>query len=290
MSDPTDCRLNLDRAPSGPAHIKSLQERFRSALYTRFRDIRGWLREHVGAEDGLGLSSPADLTFSGAATRLSQFMDEAREVIERHLRQSLPPERVRQGHHYSGTYIRGTYQRGGRFANRRLREEGYSLGEFSLATAGGSVVGVAGVGAAHQAILRGRLQQTYYEISGMADDVERRVQRISTQAVEEGWSKREAADRLTDAVDSVYETSGRQTVRYETMRAFVLASLQQYKDSGIEAVEGVTEPQAEVLTARDIHVCPECRALGGNRYSVDKAREILPAHPGCRCVFIPVIT
>lgn len=52
----------------------------------------------------------------------------------------------------------------------------------------------------------------------------------------------------------------------------------------VEALEEV-----EVVTAGDEDVCPECEDIEeGNPYTIDQARSIIPAHPECRCAFVPL--
>lgn len=46
--------------------------------------------------------------------------------------------------------------------------------------------------------------------------------------------------------------------------------------------------RVDVLTAGDDDVCPECEAISdGGPYTINKARKLIPAHPNCRCAFIP---
>jgi hypothetical protein len=46
--------------------------------------------------------------------------------------------------------------------------------------------------------------------------------------------------------------------------------------------------QVEVLTAGDDKVCDECDDIAaGGPYDLDSARDKIPAHPNCRCAFIP---
>jgi hypothetical protein len=43
-----------------------------------------------------------------------------------------------------------------------------------------------------------------------------------------------------------------------------------------------------VRTAGDDDVCPVCEAISEEGpYSIDTARSLIPAHPHCRCVFVP---
>lgn len=46
--------------------------------------------------------------------------------------------------------------------------------------------------------------------------------------------------------------------------------------------------RVDILTAGDDDVCPVCEDIAENGpYSVDEARNLIPAHPNCRCAFIP---
>lgn len=46
--------------------------------------------------------------------------------------------------------------------------------------------------------------------------------------------------------------------------------------------------QVEVLTAGDADVCPECEEIAADGpYDIDEARSLIPAHPNCRCEFVP---
>lgn len=46
--------------------------------------------------------------------------------------------------------------------------------------------------------------------------------------------------------------------------------------------------EVEVLTAGDDRVCDECEGIAADGpYSIDEARSLIPAHPNCRCAFVP---
>jgi hypothetical protein len=46
-----------------------------------------------------------------------------------------------------------------------------------------------------------------------------------------------------------------------------------------------------VETAGDENVCKVCRKIARNGpYKINKARSLIPAHPRCRCVFVPTFT
>lgn len=46
--------------------------------------------------------------------------------------------------------------------------------------------------------------------------------------------------------------------------------------------------RVNVLTAGDDDVCPVCEAIADDGpYSINRARQLIPAHPNCRCAFTP---
>lgn len=48
------------------------------------------------------------------------------------------------------------------------------------------------------------------------------------------------------------------------------------------------EGDLDVLTAGDDKVCPICdRISHGGPYTINRARSLIPAHPNCRCMFVP---
>jgi hypothetical protein len=45
-----------------------------------------------------------------------------------------------------------------------------------------------------------------------------------------------------------------------------------------------------VQTAGDDRVCDECDDIAAaGPYSLDEAEDLIPAHPNCRCTFVPAV-
>jgi hypothetical protein len=63
--------------------------------------------------------------------------------------------------------------------------------------------------------------------------------------------------------------------------------------STIGRIEAVTErltalEEVNVVTAGDDRVCDECEDIAdGGPYGIDEAMGLIPAHPDCRCAFVP---
>lgn len=69
------------------------------------------------------------------------------------------------------------------------------------------------------------------------------------------------------------------------VKAHHWATIQEYQTWGVEGGNVV----AEWITAEDEKVCDECAAMAkGGPYPLDQAIYLIPKHPGCRCVFVPL--
>ncbi|WP_027098280.1 minor capsid protein [Clostridium paraputrificum] len=68
--------------------------------------------------------------------------------------------------------------------------------------------------------------------------------------------------------------------RTETMHYFNEGAKESYRQAGIKKVKW--------FTATDERRCSVCGAMHNKEYAIDKA-PIIPAHPRCRCTYIPVI-
>ena len=69
-------------------------------------------------------------------------------------------------------------------------------------------------------------------------------------------------------------------VRTESIHYLNSAALQRYADAGIRKVQ--------IRVAADERTCEHCMQYHGKIYDIDKV-PILPMHPNCRCVYLPVV-
>lgn len=68
--------------------------------------------------------------------------------------------------------------------------------------------------------------------------------------------------------------------RTEQLRVYRQASIDTFKATGLV-------PRFKRLATRDRRTCLQCLVLDGKTYALD---EIMPTHPNCRCVPVPVVT
>jgi hypothetical protein len=91
-----------------------------------------------------------------------------------------------------------------------------------------------------------------------------------------------AGKKLTgDAAKPVAPAPGRRGTSPSTIGR--IAKSEQAVEQALSSTE-----QVEVLTAGDDLVCPECEEIAADGpYYIDEARSLIPAHPNCRCSFVP---
>jgi len=85
---------------------------------------------------------------------------------------------------------------------------------------------------------------------------------------------------MTDAVDSARKRWGRQ-MSQSADDVTAAAMLRAYADAGATRVKWVTQ--------HDDRVCSTCGPRDGKTYSIGNAPQY-PAHWGCRCLLVPVVT
>lgn len=101
----------------------------------------------------------------------------------------------------------------------------------------------------------------------------------------EGFELGESVPKLTKRVTTYYgeanKVRSKMVARTETIAASNEGALQGYGDVGVEKVEW--------YTALDDRTCDECGPQHGAEYGLKQSHGLIPAHPNCRCVWVPVI-
>lgn len=96
--------------------------------------------------------------------------------------------------------------------------------------------------------------------------------------------------KTTDARVKRIKPSGPAGSRSRRGEAPGLRTIQRIRSQEL-SVEQATGGLVSVETAGDNKVCPVCRAIARKGpYRINRARALIPAHPRCRCIFIPAVT
>ncbi len=101
-------------------------------------------------------------------------------------------------------------------------------------------------------------------------------------ALQEGYAQGESIQQLTNRISGFFDETKKwkaeQVARTEVIAASNEGALHRYETSGIEKSEFFPNPDA----------CPECVDLIGI-YPTNESHGIIPVHPNCRCVWLPVV-
>lgn len=90
---------------------------------------------------------------------------------------------------------------------------------------------------------------------------------------------------IRNAFSRTLANKGALGVNDDAIAAHAEGQLDAFEDLGVPAV-GI---RAEFKTVGDQRVCPECKSMEGQVYSIEEARGIIPVHPRCRCSWVPVV-
>lgn len=128
-------------------------------------------------------------------------------------------------------------------------------------------------------LLAGR---SFDDLKNVTHDMSTRMTRALADGLVQGKSPREIARDLNKQVD-IGRDRALVVARSELIRAHAEGQLTALKNLGVEEL-GV---MVEWSTTGDKRVCPRCRNLQGIVLKIDEATGLIPAHPLCRCAFIP---
>lgn len=288
-----------------PTHTEGIRDRFLRAVRQRFRRVRGAIREAVGYEsDVLHLQQDARLAdasdierFSTDAGKARAFAEWLREQLREDVLEPVGRRQVRNGEHWTATFIRSAYNRGWENALERLQQAGVDIAESDR--------DVFDLGVPQQQ-LRRLYTRTYENLQSITSEAVPQVRETLTQGLADGVNPREMARRLTKEIRTLQHTRAEVLARTEVINSYSEATLDRYERA---QVDGVTV-SGEFATADDERVCPICESIEGSEFATDAMRSATftfdpsdsepdslggeypvkpPVHPQCRCAILPVV-
>lgn len=128
-------------------------------------------------------------------------------------------------------------------------------------------------------------ERSFSKIKSYLGELNSEAVRILSQSLSADDSPEKIANLMLVAIDKVKREKIERLANTEVMYAHGDGQLDSFERLGIKNV-GL---EVELRTAEDNKVCPECALKSRNRYSIREARGILPIHPHCRCIWVPVL-
>jgi len=296
-----------------PTRTTHLRNAFVRDLNKRFRALRGIIRRAIIEQDCFGmldkefkvvtLAAPdfslpgrKAFAFPRSEEKVNAFMNwlqgqEAKGILEVGTMQQIgtPIETA-----WTNKYIKDSYQRGVIRARMEMKGAGYKVPPLSE---------TGGISASmstpfHMDRVGVLYTRVFQELKGITSQMDTQISRVLSQGIADGKNPRELAKLLTRTISGpvgdlgITDTLGRfipaerrarTLARTEIIRAHHQGNIQEMKNWAVEGVK----VRAEWVTA-GYNVCPECAALEGKVFSLDEIQNMIPYHPNCRCVAIPV--
>ncbi len=163
--------------------------------------------------------------------------------------------------------VRMAYQQGTTYGSIQLRAVGIPAGDTLLPT--------------DNPIVSILVQRYLGDLQGFTDKVSADVNREIATGILQGEGSYAMAERVETVLDSSFSRA-ESIARTESMYALNQGTLIKFRRNGIEKVERVE--------AYDDRTCDECAEADGRVYTLEESEGVLPAHPGCRGTWRPVIT
>jgi len=294
-----------------PTHTLTLRRNYVAEVNKRFRALKGVIRQSIIDNDCLGLreeQSPhvqaaSDIksdswqnikgkfnpipakrfAFNRSGDKIQGFLNWLEDQqINGILETSEAPQiGTAMEKQWQNKYIRAAYQKGIMRARQEIQSAGYQVPDIDEVEGGINAVfnrpfHIDKVGAIYT--------RAFTELKGITEAMDQQISRTLAQGLTEGLGPQQMAQNINDRVDKIGMTRARTLARTETIRAHHTATIQEYENAGVEGVK----VKAEWSTAGDLKVCSLCAPLEGHVYDLKTIRPMIPRHPNCRCVALPV--
>lgn len=291
-----------------PTRTLTIRNAFVRAMNKRFNALIKVIKEAIVDQDGFGLelqtnaavSSPGYQAFNYPRPhqKIDAFMKWLKIQEEKGLLEIGYSERIGESIEgaWTNMYLEDSYKRGVIRARTEMKKAGYTV---PTVEASGGISAIMGAGF-HVDRIGLIFTRAFNQLQGITNQMDAQISQILAQGMADGDGPRMLARKIIAVIDGsgsgelgITDSLGRyipakrraQTLaRTEMIRAHHAANMQEYKNWRVLGVDII----AEFITAGDERVCTECASYHGNRYTLEAAEHMIPVHPNCRCVAIPV--
>lgn len=291
-----------------PTRTLTLRRSFERAMNRRFAALERVIRVSVDQNDAFGLkgpvqyqpepASPGQFDYPRNSEKIEAFMEWLRRQEDRGVLQIAVAALLGLGlsQPWTNAFILEAYKRGVDRARTELRKAGYVV---PTVEASGGVEAIIQA-TAHVDALTVAYTRSFEALKGITAQMDGQIAQILAEGLAQGDNPRRLGRKLVSVINGqglgdlgITDSLGRviparrraeTLARTEIIRAHHLANVEEYKAWRAEGVTVI----AEWSTAGDERVCSECAGMHGNRYSLEEIQHMIPRHPNCRCIAIPV--
>lgn len=263
-----------------PTRTTTIQNSFARAINRAFAALMKSLNKVVAENDAFGLKlnevpkinpelSPGAFAFETDANKLIEFEQWLDEQVEAGI---LAVDS--EGKRLSDDFISRGYAAGAKRAQLEVVKAGMQLTPLDLAL--GIQTPAERVAALHV--------RTFSQLKGLTDTTKNSMRRILADGIAQGKGPKEVAREMRKII-TVSRNRALTIARTETIRAHHTGNIAEMKRLGVVNIKVM----AEWKTAGDDRVCPDCAGLEGRVFTVKRIEGLIPLHPNCRCVAIPLV-
>ena len=116
-------------------------------------------------------------------------------------------------------------------------------------------------------------------LQGITDEMSKSIMQEITDGMLRGDSPRDVAKAISERVD-ISQSRSQVLARTETMKAYNSGATNRFKQRGVD--------EQEWCAAASERTCTYCNSMDGRKFPIDDSPD-MPAHPNCRCCWLPVI-
>lgn len=298
--------LQVNARNYDPTRTQTLRAAFGRELNKRFNELKRVIIETVDTNDAFGLRVQGNqmtaarqnaFAYPRSQDKVAAFMQWLESQVKAGLLEIGQQQQLGTAIEtaWTNVYVNDSYKRGVLRARAELRKAGYNV----PALAGNEqAINLALNGPFHVDRVGALYTRVFGELRGITAQMEQQISRVLSQGLIDGDSPRVIARKLVQVIDGLgpfdlTDTLGRHIpakrraeimARTEIIRAHHQAMVQEYKNWEVAGVR----VKAEFITAQDNRVCPDCQALEGNIFDLDTAFRLIPVHPQCRCIVLPI--
>ena len=243
------------------------------------------------------IPSTGAFDFPTSQAKVDAFMEWINQLIADELLEVANYQQLGQASNAAWTnmYIQDAYQRGLQRARQELTGHGYDVPPLSetggLAASMSLPFHLERVGLLYA--------RTYSDLKGITAAMDQQISKVLSQGMIDGDNPRVIAKKLIATLRGtgddlgITDTLGRfipaerraeMLARTEVIRTHHAAMMQEYKNWALADVHII----AEWATAGDSRVCEKCGKLQGKRFKLEEAMNLIPLHPNCRCIALPI--
>ena len=293
-----------------PTRTLTIRRAFAADVTRRFRAVAGAMVQAVDENDVFGLRGiqrapvfnqrltvpvpgPNQFAFETTQAKVTAFMDWLGELADAEILEvtTRTGGRAALNARWTDTYIRQAYSRGVQRARTELNKVGVEMPDAPVS------------GMFNQPIHADRLgmlyTRTFDELRGITEAMDQQISRVLTQGLAQGKNPKVIARELNRTVQGgrglpPVQTRGgasmspmqraKTMARTEIIRAHNVANVAEYRAAGLER----GRIMAEFSTA-GYGVCPVCAQYEGAIMKLSDIEWLIPVHPNCRCVALPVL-